>query len=152
MFKSFVELMKRGCPEVKRFAYASLCIAIVALSSACAGQVGLNEKLDSSVKSFNRMLRWHEVETAGVTFIDSGINDEYQKQAEALKKRGVSVTDFRILTTKYDPEKKSAEVVAEFDYYTLPSNRIKTLSYHQNWLYRENIKSWRLQSGLPDFE
>jgi hypothetical protein len=125
-----------------------VCLAL----TACATPVGLSEKLDRSVKSFNRMLRWHEIENAGTTFIDPEQQTGYQKQAEILKKTGISVTDFRILTTRYNPDKKSADVVAEFDYFILPSNRIKTISYRQEWLYRENVKEWKLQSGLPTFE
>ena len=51
-------------------------------------------------------------------------------------------------------EKSSATVLAEFDYYTMPSNKIKTLTYKQEWSYREinAKKSWKLKSGLPAFE
>lgn len=136
---------------MKRLLYLLLCMVCLALVG-CATPVGLSEKLDRNVKSFNRMLRWHEVENAGIAFIDPEQQAGYQKQADLLRKSGISVTDFRILTTQYNPEKKSADVVAEFDYFILPSNRIKTISYRQEWLYRENIKEWKLQSGLPAFE
>lgn len=129
-----------------------LCLTLCLLMTACATQVALSEKLDRNVKSFNQMLRWHEIENAGITYIDSEKQESYQKQAATLKQKGISVTDYRIITTKYVPEKKSAEVVAEFDYYILPSNRIKTISYPQEWLYREKLDSWKLQSGLPDFD
>ncbi len=130
-----------------------LCIACLTLC-ACASirTTGLSEELDRSVKAYNRMLRWREIENAGMTYIDSEQQAQYLKQAETLKKRGLTVTDFRILTTRYLPENKSGEVVAEFDYYLLPSNRIKTVSYRQEWIYLENIKSWKLKSGLPAFE
>lgn len=128
-----------------------LCCICLALT-ACATQSGLSEEFDRSVKSYNRMLRWHEVESAGVTYIDPEIREEFMKQAESLKKRGLSVADFRILSTKYIPENKTGDVLAEFDYYILPSNKVKTISYHQDWVYRENIKSWVLKTGLPVFE
>ena len=87
-----------------------------------------------------------------MTYIDPEQREENLKQAETLKKRGLSVTDFRILSSTYLPEKKSGDVVAEFDYYVLPSIRVKTISYRQEWVYLESIKSWKLKSGLPDFE
>ena len=128
-------------------------LVIICLTlTACATQTGLTEEFDRSVKAYNRLLRWHEIESAGITYVDPVLREEYLKQAEALKKRGLSVTDFRILSSRYIPEKKSGNVTAEFDYYILPSNRIKTVSYHQDWIYQENIKSWILKSKLPLFE
>lgn len=125
-----------------------ICLAL----TACVTQTGLTGEFDRSVKAYNRLLRWHEIESAGITYIDPELREEFLKQAETLKKRGLSVTDFRILSSKYIPEKKSGDVTAEFDYYILPSNRIKTVSYRQEWVYRENGKIWILKSKLPLFE
>ena len=128
-----------------------LCILCLTLT-ACATQTGLSEEFDRSVKAYNRMLRWHEIENAVMTYSDPEQREERLKQADTLKKRGLSVTDFRILSSRYLPEKKSGDVLAEFDYYILPSNRVKTISSRQEWVYLENIKSWKLKSGLPAFE
>jgi len=128
-----------------------LCIVLMTLTG-CATQTGLIEEFDRSVKAYNRLLRWHEIESAGMTYIDPDLREEFLKRADILKKRGLSVTDFRILSTTYLPEKRSGDVVAEFDYYILPSNRVKTISYRQEWVYQENTKSWKLKSGLPLFE
>lgn len=128
-----------------------LCIVCLMLA-ACATQTSLSEEFDRSVKAYNRMLRWHEIESAGMTYIDPELREEYLKQAESLKKRGLSFTDFRILSARYVPEKKAGDAVAEFDYYLLPSNRVKTISYRQAWVYTESDKKWKLMSGLPDFE
>ena len=127
-------------------------VVIFLMLTACATQTGLSEEFDRSVKAYNRLLRWHEIESAGVTYIDPELREDFLKQAEILKNRGLSVTDFRILSSKYIPEKKSGDVITEFDYYILPSNRIKTISYRQDWVYQESIKSWKLKSKLPVFE
>lgn len=124
------------------------CLAL----TACATRAGMSEEFDRSVKAFNRMMRWQEIENAGMTYIDSEQLEVYMKQSEVLKKRGLTVTDFRILSSKYLMEKASGDVIAEFDYYILPSNRVKTISYRQNWVYLESSKSWKLKSGLPLFE
>ena len=136
---------------MSRLAQIFLCIVLMTLTG-CATQTGLIEEFDRSVKAYNRLLRWHEIESAGMTYIDPDLREEFLKRADILKKRGLSVTDFRILSTTYLPEKRSGDVVAEFDYYILPSNRVKTISYHQEWVYQENTKSWKLKSGLPLFE
>lgn len=128
-----------------------LCAMFLLLTS-CATEKGLRESLERSVKDYNRLLRWHEIENAGMTYIDQDLREEFLKRAEILKKRGLSVTDFRILSTRHIPESKSGDALAEFDYYLLPSNKIKTISYRQDWVYLEDIKSWKIKSGLPNFE
>jgi hypothetical protein len=120
--------------------------------TACATETGLREEFDKSIKSYNRMLRWQEIENAGMIYLEKGLRDDFMKNAESLKKRGVTLTDFRILTSECLPEKKSGEVIAEFDYFILPSNRIKKTTYRQEWVYQDLIKSWKLKSGLPAFD
>jgi hypothetical protein len=127
-------------------------LLICLMQAACATGSGLREEFDRSVKTYNKMLRWHEIESAGMTYVDPDQLELFQKQAEDLKKRGLSVTEFRILTAQFNREKDTGDVVAEFDYFILPSNRIKTVSYHQKWSYRTDLKGWKLTTVLPDFE
>jgi hypothetical protein len=123
--------------------------------SACAAikEANNREAFDKSMKGYNRMLRWQEIESAGIQYMDPEFREAFNKTAESIRKRGVSITDYRILAAECFPEKRSAEVVTEFDYYTLPSNRIKTLTYRQNWIYidTEQKKAWQLKSALPEF-
>jgi hypothetical protein len=125
-----------------------LCITL----TACSSEMALRESFDTSIKAYNRMLRWNEVENAGMTYLEKDGRDNFMKGAESFKKRGVSLTDYRILTTECLPEKKSGEVIAEFDYFIMPSNRIKTTTYRQEWVYQDILKSWKLKSGLPAFD
>jgi len=136
---------------VIRLAKGILCVICVTLT-ACATQTGMSEGFDRSVKEYNRMLRWHELENAVTTYGDPELQNEYLKRVDTLKTRGLSITDFRVLSTKYLPEKQTGNVVTEFDYYILPSNRVKTISCRQVWVYREEIKSWKVKSGFPAFE
>lgn len=129
-----------------------LLACLMLTACAAATQANLSEEFDTSVKAFNRMLRWHDIENAGMTYIDPALRVRYLQQAESLKKRGLSVADFRIVTSQYLPENKSGAVLAEFDYFMMPSNILKTISYRQEWAYQENIKSWILKTGLPVFE
>ncbi len=124
------------------------------MTGACASHLGTREDFEQSMKGYNRMLRWREVENAGMVYLDPDLRDAFMKEAADIKKRGVTITDYRILTSECLPEKGSAEVITEYDYYVLPSNQIKTLTYRQLWSYREEgeKKGWRLESGLPPFE
>lgn len=120
--------------------------------TACATQAGLGEKFDRSVKAYNRLLRWHELENAVMNYGDPEHLEENLKEAEAIKKRGVSITDYRILTSNYSADKQTGDAVTEFDYYILPSNRIKTASYRQEWIYQKKLNAWKLKTHLPLFE
>ncbi len=133
------------------FVMVSLCSCAYALK---AKQANIREEFNRSMKEYNKMLRWRDIENAGMIYLDPELRDEYMKSAEDIKKRGVTITDYRILTSECTPEKGTAEVIAEFDYYALPSNRIKTLTYHQKWTYldTEDKKGWQLKSGLPPFD
>jgi hypothetical protein len=114
----------------------------------------LNEDCEKSIKDYNKLLRWREIENAGMLYMDRELRDDFMKSAEDIKKRGITITDYRILTMECLAEKKTADVVVDFDYYMLPSNRIKTLTYRQNWKYvdTEAMKGWFLKTSLPDFE
>ena len=122
--------------------------------SACVSRMGVGESFEKDMKAYNRMVRWQEVENAGMLYMEPEQREIFLKSAETLKKKGVTITDFRILTSEYLPEKQTGQVVTEFDYYIMPSNRIKTVTYRQEWAYREisEKKSWKLKSGLPLFE
>ena len=136
--------------------YRTICSLLFCclMLSGCAylSQSALREEFEKSMKAYNRMLRWQEVEQAGVLYMEAEKRAEFMKRAESIKKRGVTVADFRILTSECLPEKKTGDVVAEFDYFILPSNRLKTLTYRQEWIYQDLLKSWKLKSELPPFE
>jgi hypothetical protein len=137
-----------------RFVKLGLVLLCCLMFAACATQTVIREEFEKSMKGYNRMLRWQEVETAGMTYLEPGLREDFMKSAEAIRRKGVTITDYRILTTECTPDKESGEAVAEFDYYALPSNRIKTLTYRQQWSYHEvnGKKGWRLKSGLPAFD
>lgn len=141
---------------MKRFITIATLLVLGLLCASCATMRNKNilETCEKSIKDYNRMLRWQELETAGMVFIEPEQREEFLKVAESIRKRGVTITDYRIRTQECLPEKGTAEALTEFDYYILPSNRIKTLTYHQSWDYRaigEN-KAWKLKDGLPDFK
>jgi len=139
-----------------RYATFGLILVLGLLAASCATMRNQNirEECENSIKGYNRMLRWQEIEAAGMVFIEPEQREEFLKAAESIRKRGVTITDYRIRTQECLPEKGTADVLTEFDYYILPSNRIKTLTYHQSWDYRTigEKKSWKLKNGLPDFK
>ena len=75
------------------------------------------------------------------------------KTVEQLKKRGVSITDFRILANDLRTEDFKAETITEFDYFIMPPNVVKTYKYTQEWVYKEvnKKKSWKIKNKFPEF-
>jgi hypothetical protein len=128
-----------------------LCLMTVACS---VPNSTIRDEFEKSMMTYNKMLRWREIESAGMIYLEPERRDEFMKAAADIKKREVTITDFRILTSECLPDKGTGDVTAEFDYYILPSNRIKTQSYHQDWVYRniDEHKIWKLKSGLPPFD
>ncbi len=124
------------------------------LVAACVPDKGFREEFEMSVKAYNRMLRWQEVAAAGQLYMEPEGRDAFMATAEGMKKRGVTVTDFRILTMELLPDRKHGDALVEFDYYLLPSYRMRSLSYRQDWVYRDvdGSKSWRVTSALPPFD
>lgn len=134
---------------------AGLLLLCCLMTAACSvPNATICESFDKSVKAYNKLLRWHEIEGAGMIYMEAGLRDEFIKAAADIRKREVTITDFRILTAECLPDKDTAEAVAEFDYYVLPSNRVKSQSYRQDWVYRgiKEQMSWKVKSGLPPFE
>lgn len=126
------------------------------LMTACAytQEIGMREDFEKQMKDYNRMLRWQEMENAGMLYMVPELRDSFMKEAESLRKRGVTITDYKIITSECTPEKNKANAVVLFEYYTLPSNRIKSLTYFQDWFYSNALegKGWKLKSRLPPFE
>ena len=143
--------MKQLYRYVMIFVVLMLCSCAYALQ---AKHANIREEFEKSSKGYNRMLRWREVEDAGMVYMDPELRDAFMKNAEEFKTREVTITDYRILTSECLPEKGTAQAVVEFDYFELPSNRIKTLTYHQKWTYLDTDakKGWQLETGLPSFD
>lgn len=143
--------MKQYYRYVMIFVVLMLCSCAYALQ---AKHANIREEFEQGMKGYNKMLRWRDIESAGMIYLDPELRDDFMKTAEDIKKRGVTITDYRILTSECLPEKGTAEAVVDFDYYALPSNRIKTLTYRQKWTYldSEEKKGWQLKSPLPAFE
>lgn len=128
-------------------------LACCLLMSACVHDTGLRELFEKSTKDYNRMLRWQEMHRAVAMYADPASRDDFLARADRIRSRGVTVTDYRLLTSECFPDKRSGEVVAEFDYYILPSNRIKSLTYRQEWFVNENGEpGWKVRTPLPLFE
>lgn len=140
--------------------FALLLIAPLLLGG-CAAYKNMNrqENCDKVVKDYNRMIRWNEAEKVGMAFVGPKQRAVFDKTAESIRRRGVSMVDFRILAKECSAEKKKAEATVEFDYFILPDNRLKTITDHQTWIFLEENplepdagEGWKITSPLPEFK
>lgn len=130
-----------------------LLIIVIALLGGCET---MNKKhiaweLDECSKSYNGMIRWHELDKAAAVFSPKELQEEFMRKADSAK--GVTVTDFRIKKMECSPEKGEATVILDIDYYREPSVTVKTVEDKQEWKYvgeKEN-KKWQLMTLPPDF-
>lgn len=118
-----------------------------------------NEDCDKVLKAYRNMIRWNEAEKAAIAFVDKPLRDDYNKAAEQMRRRKVSMVDTRMLAQECLANSKSAEATIEFDYYIMPDVRLRTLTDRQKWIFRESDSErpelgdgWKLVSPLPDFK
>ena len=117
------------------------------------------DSCDKIVKDYSRMIRWNEAEKVGMAFVVPKQRAVFDKTAESIRRRGVSMVDFRILAKECMAEKKKAEATVEFDYFVLPDTRLKTITDHQTWIFLEENpldpdagEGWKITSPLPEFK
>jgi hypothetical protein len=131
------------------------------LLNGCATykRINRNEECEKVIKNYNRMIRWQEAEKASIAFVDKKLRPVYDKTAESIRRRGVTVADYRVLAQECLPDKLKAESTVQFDYFVMPDNRMKTVTDHQNWIFQEEnptdpdrAEGWKLISPLPEFK
>ena len=145
--------------KIRRFVLGILLLCPL-LISGCASYRNATRKeyCERAIRDYNKMIRWQEIESAALLFIESGNRASFDKTAEDLHRRNVTIADYRILAQHCLPEQKKAEATVEFGYFALPDNRLKTLTDHQTWIFREQNdaqpdlpEGWKLTSPLPEF-
>jgi hypothetical protein len=124
-----------------------LLVLIVALG-ACSHNV--RDEFDESLKKYNELFRWNELETASL-FVAEPLRAEYIVRAKAAK--NIRVVDFRVIGSRYDEKKNKASVEVQVDYYFLSVATVKSLRDTQEWAYQgtKGAQRWTLMSQLPEF-
>ena len=141
--------------------YIALLVMMPLLFGGCAmyQKVNRQESCERIIKDYGRMIRWQEADKAAIVYVDIAQRAAFDKTAEGLRRRGISMVDYRIISSQCLVEKKQAIATLEFDYFILPDNRLKTVTDRQSWIYREENplepdagEGWKLTTPLPDFK
>jgi hypothetical protein len=114
--------------------------------------INVGNDFEKDSRAYLQLIRWHELESAVVTYVSVPVQKDYRKRIEAAG--DVHVADYRIKSMECDPENGEAKLKVEFDYYRPPSTRVLTVVDNQKWSYegQEGGRSWRLQTLLPEFK
>jgi hypothetical protein len=107
---------------------------------------------DKSALEYNRMVRWHELDSAETIYVTQELQDKYRERITAAAE--VKIVDYRVKSMECSPVKREGSVKVEFDYFRPPSVTMHTVEDHQQWAYEgvEGDRDWRLTTLLPDFK
>ncbi|MGO9612430.1 MAG: hypothetical protein ACLPX5_05300 [Dissulfurispiraceae bacterium] len=126
----------------------SLIMAVVLTS--CSTYTTRKE-FDKSLTDYNDLLRWHQLDKA-TPYIAESILEQFKTWADTTK--NLRITDYHIVSSKYDEQNRKASADVEFEYFTFSSYRLRTLHDRQKWSYLEEDgeRRWRLVSPPPEFK
>lgn len=129
------------------------------LLSGCATYRNHNrgESCEKAIKDYSKMVRWLELEKAAISMVDRSQREAYAQAAESNRRRGITMVDVRLLAHECRPERGTAEASAEYDYFIMPDNRLRTVTDRQQWVYRQDetddqVPGWKLTSPPPVFK
>lgn len=127
-----------------------LCIFIlIPLIASCSTLAARMEQCESSIRAYNKMIRWKEYDDAEKAVV----RDSRPGFARKLEGVEAQIADYRIKSISCDAEKGEAAAVVEYDYYTPPSTTLNTAEDTQQWRFfpSEMPGGWRVVSPLPGF-
>ncbi len=135
-----------------RIQRAALLLLLLLFLAGCRNPYLVAQRFDDSYREYNRLVRWQEHENACMSYADPSVADECFARAKGAK--GASMADYRVKSMEMDPEKGTATVRVEIDYYVLPSTRLKTLEDVQQWRYEQvdGKERWRIATPIPEFK
>lgn len=130
---------------------AVVLVVLALVLAGCRNPYLVAQRFDDTYREYNRLVRWQEHQNACLGFADPSVAEECLARAGVAK--GASMADYRVKGVDIDPAKGTATVRVEFDYYVLPSTRLKTLEDVQEWHYEkvDGAERWRIVTPLPDF-
>lgn len=128
-----------------------LLVVLVLVLAGCRNPYLVAQRFDDTHREYSHLVRWQEYQSACLGFAAPSVAEECLARAGVAK--GASMADYRVKGIDVDPAKGTATVRVEFDYYVLPSTRLKTLEDVQEWRYEEvdGKERWRIVTPLPDF-
>jgi hypothetical protein len=131
----------------------NLIIAIAVLIFLPPGCASISEhaKMDAYVRtmdSYGTALRLSDF-NAVCQYLDP----VEMKRGDCLKRyENMKIVSYDLLGVTVAEDKLQVTQAVEVEYYFLDRYVVKKIGYEQSWRYREDMKSWLLQTSPPQFE
>jgi hypothetical protein len=125
-------------------------IPLLIFVACCGLQHSAKAEFEESLSGYNDSLCRHDMLMAK-NYLEDSLVENYMAKVYAAQ--DVRIVDCRVLWTRYDEAKGEAEARVEVEYYTVSTQRVKTVLDTQRWAYTaiKGKRQWRLTSLLPEF-
>ena len=129
--------------------FLSVCMVVVL--SSCVSQHAVREEFEESLKGYNELRGRNEPFMASF-YVKESLIEKYLSLVHTAK--DVRIVDYRILSTTYNEAMGEANAQVMIEYYSVSTQKVKTLLDTQKWLYiKEKGKGqWMLESLPPEFK
>ncbi len=128
-----------------------IAVVMLVVIASCVSQHAVREEFEESLKGYNELRYRHEPFMAS-HYVEGSLIEKYLSMVSTSK--DVRIVDYRILNTAYDEVRGKAEAQVEIEYYSVSTQKVKTLLDTQQWVYiKEKEKGqWMLVSLPPEFK
>ena len=133
-------------------AFRLFMLSLALMLSACVGAMDQGPGLERVTRGFSEAMRWQDFPGAA-RFLESSLQDAFLQQFAGNSDLHVVESSFRTLEVEQQGGSARAEYLLK--YYLLPSNRIRTWRWRQEWqLTREKLTKpgiWMIVRPPPAF-
>ena len=125
----------------------TICLLLIMLS-ACASTYDKMDKLNSTLRGYEKALRWAKFEMA--YSFHKWDTEEQPSIPEYLK--NIRLTSYSASNQNFNEDKMTATQSVSIRYYNQNNLRERSLEDKQRWKYFSDKKRWYLISKPPTFE
>ena len=131
----------------KIFINITICL-LLALLGACSTTYDKTDKLHSSLKGYEKALRWAKFEAA------YSFHKWDEKEQPSIPKhlKDIRLTKYEVRNRIFDEKTMTAKQTVAISYYNTGNLREKSLEDKQRWKYFPDKERWYLMSKPPSFE
>jgi hypothetical protein len=135
--------------------YCILCFIVIFLPSCASmgGQKRDEKSFFAAVEGFNSSFRWEDFKAASMWIPTEGLVDFWEETD--IFDGHIRIIDFQIRNVNLNEVSSSGTAIVQFKYYYTNAPHIQTKTLKQQWVYREQGKTWQvvrheLERLLPD--
>ena len=131
---------------LKLFSRYALFLTVISSLASCAMGPDPMEMMDSSIRSYERAIRWGSFQTAKSFHKNAPVMSDIERR----RMKFYRVTGYNILQHN-TPDEFNSHLVVEIKYYKNDMPVIKTIVAKQHWKREKEGKIWYLDSAFPHF-